>query len=97
MRSFVRRSGRIAALVVMAAVTGCGDDASGPEDVVGPRLGPMARSQLSTLLSGEVPEGFRRPGTHLRLASDFITYHISGGQPLRSLQFLSNLALENDA
>ncbi len=63
----------------------------------GPRLGPVARAQLTFLLQGEVPEKLLRPGTHLRLASDFITYHISGGQPLRSMTFLANLTMDTDA
>jgi hypothetical protein len=49
------------------------------------------------LLDGEVPVDLLRPETHLRLASDFITYHISGGQPLRSLTFLANLTRGIDA
>ncbi len=64
---------------------------------VGPRLGPVARAQLSTLLGGETPGEVRRPATHLRLASDFITYHISGGRPLRSLRFISDFTKEEDA
>ncbi|MGD2122035.1 MAG: DNA repair protein RecO [Gemmatimonadota bacterium] len=66
-------------------------------DVTGPRLGPQARSHLEALLDGEVPVDLLRPETHLRLASDFITYHISGGQPLRSLTFLANLTRGIDA
>ena len=63
----------------------------------GPRLGPVARSQLQDLMTGSVPENLTRPDTHLRLASDFITYHISGGTPLRSMGVLANLTSESDA
>ena len=63
----------------------------------GPRLGPVARSQLQDLMAGSVREDLTRPDTHLRLASDFITYHISGGTPLRSMGVLANLTSESDA
>jgi DNA repair protein RecO (recombination protein O) len=63
----------------------------------GPRLGPVARSQLQDLLAGTVREDLTRPDTHLRLASDFITYHISGGTPLRSMGVLANLTSDSDA
>lgn len=57
----------------------------------GPRLGPRARIQLSALLAGHLEDDLVRPRAHLRLASDFITYHISGGEPLRSMSILSAL------
>lgn len=38
MRLVVRRSGRLAAFVLMAAATACGDDVSSPDEVAGPRL-----------------------------------------------------------
>jgi DNA repair protein RecO (recombination protein O) len=63
----------------------------------GPRLGPVARSQLRGLLDGVAPEELIRPRAHLRLASDFITYHISGGTPLRSIAVLAALTSETDA
>jgi len=58
---------------------------------VGPRLGPRARFQLAALLTGRLREDLLRPRAHLRLASDFITYHISGGEPLRSMAVLYTL------
>ena len=64
---------------------GCGAETRGP------RLGPRAREQLSTLLHRELPQELIRPRAHLRLASDFITYHISGGTPLRSVEVLASL------
>jgi DNA repair protein RecO (recombination protein O) len=60
-------------------------------EALGPRLGPVARAQLQGLMNGEVPGEIRRPRAHLRLASDFITYHISGGTPLRSMAVLASL------
>lgn len=63
----------------------------------GPRLGPVARSQLQDLLAGSVREDLTKPDIHLRLASDFITYHISGGTPLRSMGVLASLTSESDA
>lgn len=66
-------------------------------DTRGPRLGPVAREHLQALLEGRVPAELVRPKTHLRLASDFITYHISGGNPLRSMTVLDALTLETHA
>jgi DNA repair protein RecO (recombination protein O) len=63
----------------------------------GPRLGPHARKQLESLLQGNLPADLQRPKAHLRLASDFITYHISGGAPLRSLQVLETLIPKDHA
>lgn len=57
----------------------------------GPRLGPGARAQLRALLvGGEVP-ALTRPRAHLRLLSDFVTYHVASGRPLPSLQVLDGL------
>jgi recombinational DNA repair protein (RecF pathway) len=66
----------------------CASCQAGPS---GPRLGPRARRQLEELLDGQVPAELLRPRAHLRLASDFVTYHISGGTPLRSMEVLYNL------
>lgn len=63
----------------------------------GPRLGPVARSQLQDLLAGSARADLKKPDTHLRLASDFITYHISGGTPLRSMAVLASLTSESHA
>ncbi len=57
----------------------------------GPRIGPLAREQLGSLLEGTPPEVLVKPLVHLRLASDFVTYHISGGTPLRSMAVLGDL------
>jgi len=63
----------------------------------GPRLGPKARRQLQDLLAGAPPEDLLKPHTHLRLASDFITYHISGGAPLKSMAVLAALCEDGNA
>ena len=67
------------------------------EEEHGPRLGPEARRQLAQLLDGSVPQELLRPRAHLRLASDFITYHISGGNPLRSFEVLYSLIQKGHA
>jgi DNA repair protein RecO len=66
-------------------------------EVGGARLGPVARSQLRALLDGRLPEGLLRPEAHLRLANDFITYHISGGTPLRSMAVLATFIQKGHA
>lgn len=68
-----------------------------PGESQGPRLGPLARDQLRAILMGEIPSELIRPRAHLRLVSDFITYHISGGTPLRSMAVLVSLTPESDA
>lgn len=60
-------------------------------EVGGPRLGPVAREQLQSLLENRLEGALRRPKAHLRLANDFIAYHISGGTPLRSMAVLATL------
>lgn len=59
---------------------------------VGPRMGPVARAQLDQLLTGVAPDGLIKTQAHLRLVSDFITYHLSGGTPLRSVAVLAALS-----
>jgi DNA repair protein RecO (recombination protein O) len=66
------------------------------EDAAGGRLGPGARRQLESLLSGEVPEGLAHPRRHLALVSDFMAYHVVS-RPLRSLRFLGGLMPPDDA
>jgi len=56
----------------------------------GPRIGPGARMQLANLLAGR-PDPVTHPRAHLRLLSDFVTYHVSGTRPLESFGFLSTL------
>lgn len=57
----------------------------------GPRVGPDARVQLSTLLRGRIPSDLRQVRNHVRLLSDFVTYHVSGSHPLRSFAFLEGM------
>ncbi|MBW3534466.1 MAG: DNA repair protein RecO [Gemmatimonadetes bacterium] len=63
---------------------------------VGPRLGPGARAQLASLCDGVVPPDLDRPRAHLRLLSDFITYHVSGTRPLQAFAVLSALLPPGD-
>ncbi|MBT8395736.1 MAG: DNA repair protein RecO [Gemmatimonadetes bacterium] len=67
------------------------------ESTQGPRMGPVARAQLHSLLDGRPPEELTKPLTHLRVASDFVTYHISGGTPLRSMAVLGDLIARENA
>jgi len=62
-----------------------------------PRIGPTARSQLHALLDGETVSDLRRPRAHVRLLSDFVTYHVSGGHPLDSFRVLMDLVRADDA
>jgi DNA repair protein RecO (recombination protein O) len=54
-----------------------------------PRVGPVARAQLRTLLEGSVSEPVTLPRRHLALLSDFVAYHVAN-RPLRSLRFLGD-------
>lgn len=56
------------------------------ERLAGPRVGPGARRQLRTLLTGRVPEDLDHLRAHLRLFSDFATVHIVGGRPLEAFK-----------
>ncbi|MFO8172648.1 MAG: DNA repair protein RecO [Longimicrobiales bacterium] len=67
------------------------------EGAQGPRLGPKARKQLQGLVAGVLEGDLIRPRAHLRLASDFITYHISGGSPLRSMEVVATLVPKDHA
>lgn len=62
-----------------------------PGDETGPRIGPGARAQLGALLAGRPVEELRRPRAHVQLLSDFVTWHLSGGRPLRSFRILTDL------
>lgn len=57
----------------------------------GPRLGPGARAQLLALLDDDVLPAVERPGAHLRLLSDFVTWHVANGRPLPSFAVLAGL------
>ena len=62
----------------------CGDAAAGP------RVGPVARTQLKELIAGRVPDGLSHSRQHLGLVSDFISYHVVG-RPLKSFRFLGGV------
>lgn len=63
----------------------------GGSEGAGPRVGPGARDQLRSLLAGDPPGQLRLPGAHLRLLSDFVTYHISASGPLKTFRLLEGL------
>ena len=67
----------------------CPDCATG---VVGPRIKPETRQDLARMMSGHHPEReLARPTAHIALLDDFVTYHISGGDSLKSLGVLREL------
>lgn len=63
----------------------------------GPRVGPGARRQLERLLAGEVPPDLTHERAHLRLLSDFVTYHLAGSRPLDAFRVLAALTPGDDA
>lgn len=65
----------------------CADCAEG---AAGPRIGPVARGQLSALVAGELPIDLTHGRQHLSLVSDFVTYHVAS-KPLKSFRFLADL------
>lgn len=65
--------------------SGCMDEGTGP------RIGPGARQQLRQLLKAHPVDDLRRPGAHLSLLDDFVTYHLSGGRRLDSFRILLDL------
>lgn len=56
----------------------------------GPRMGPVARSQLSDMLGGTAPPALTHARRHFALLSDFLSYHVVP-KPLKSIPFLSSL------
>lgn len=62
----------------------CSDGAAGP------RVGPIARSQVADLVQGTAPAGLTYPRRHLGLVSDFVAYHVAS-KPLKSFGFLGGL------
>lgn len=56
----------------------------------GPRVGPVARSQLRALLAGDQGALVTHPRRHLALLSDFVSFHVAS-KPLKSLRFLGDL------
>ena len=64
--------------------TGCAEDA------VGPRIGPIARAQMASLLRSDVDAELTFARRHLAVLSDFVAYHVVS-KPLKSLRFLGSL------
>jgi DNA repair protein RecO (recombination protein O) len=63
---------------------GCG------EGTAGPRVGPIARSQIGGLLAGVLTEPVTHPRRHLALLSDFVAFHVAQ-KPLKTFRFLGDL------
>jgi DNA repair protein RecO (recombination protein O) len=57
------------------------------EGASGPRVGPIARSQMAALLAGTGPPRLEHARQHAGLLADFVTYHVTS-RPLKSLTFL---------
>lgn len=60
------------------------------KDTAGPRIGPIARSQIANLLASEFDTEFTYARRHLGVLSDFVAYHVVS-KPLKSLRFLGGL------
>jgi recombinational DNA repair protein (RecF pathway) len=56
----------------------------------GPRVGPIARDQLRSLLEGDWTEPVTRARQHLALLSDFVAFHVVP-RPLKSFRFLADV------
>ena len=69
----------------------CSDDESGP------RLGPNARRHLRQMLDRDSSLQVTHARAHLRLLSNFVTYHLSGSRPLHTFRFLSDVLGPDDA
>ena len=67
----------------------CADTSSGP------RMGPIARGQLASMLGGGTPRPLTHARQHFSLVSDFIAHHVVA-KPLKSIAFLTGL-LPTDA
>ncbi len=83
--------------VSQAAFT-CPDCHTGGQGV---RIGPLAREQLAAFLAGDADAAPDMAPNHVRphvgLLGDFLTYHVTGDPPLRSLQALSALLSRDSA
>lgn len=62
----------------------CGDATAGP------RVGPGARDQLRSLLTGDATVPLTHARRHLALVSDFVSFHVAT-RPLKSIRFLGDL------
>jgi DNA repair protein RecO (recombination protein O) len=62
----------------------CADSTSGP------RMGPIARRQLATMLARETPRPLTHARQHFSLVADFLAHHVVA-KPLKSIPFLTGL------
>ena len=60
------------------------------EGTDGPRVGPIARGQLRSLLEGRWGEPVTHARQHLALLTDFVAFHIVP-RPLKSFRFLADV------
>jgi hypothetical protein len=65
----------------------CADCAEG---AAGPRVGPIARGQIASLIAADLEREFTHARRHLGVLSDFVAYHLVS-KPLKSLRFLGRL------
>jgi recombinational DNA repair protein (RecF pathway) len=60
------------------------------DGVNGPRMGPIARAQLVSMLAGEPPAALTHARQHFSLVADFVSHHVVA-KPLKSIPFLTGL------
>jgi DNA repair protein RecO (recombination protein O) len=60
------------------------------EAASGPRMGPIARAQLASMLAGETPRPLTHARQHFALVADFVSHHVVP-RPLKSMPFLTGL------
>ncbi len=60
------------------------------EGTGGPRVGPIAREQLRSLLDGRWSEPITHARQHLALLSEFVGFHVVP-RPLKSFRFLADV------
>ena len=60
------------------------------QGTAGPRVGPVARAQIRSLLAGEITEAVTYPRRHLAILSDFVAFHVAQ-KPLKTFRFLGDL------
>ncbi len=65
------------------------------QDAAGPRIGPIARAQIASLLACELDAEFTHARRHLGVLSDFVAYHVVS-KPLKSFRFLGGLLPPDD-
>jgi len=65
------------------------------EGTDGPRVGPIARDQLRSLLGGSWTAPVTHARQHLALLSDFVAFHVVP-RPLKSFRFLADVLPPED-